>query len=239
MINGSHYQLTENGRQPDDGLGQPNPFPLTPDEVVRRGQEAMERKRRSFDDFMFIAEALEVGCTEVMRAVHTHKPTGRHYAKAMDEWLFAHSFHLIDKCTRSHLLECRKHRAEIDKWRATLTEAERFNFNHPTTVLRRWKAATIVPDPNTPRKPSAVSKLKDTIIQLEEENHRMQHEIARGGGDLWTVDDTPDDIARVMLDKLPPNKAERVARTILRKLTDNKAGVKARRPTAMATQGAE
>jgi hypothetical protein len=87
MINSSHYQLTENGRQPDDGLGQPNPFPLTPDEVVRRGQEAMERKRRSFDDFMFIAEALEVGCTEVMRAVHTNKPTGSRYAKAMDEWL--------------------------------------------------------------------------------------------------------------------------------------------------------
>ena len=127
----------ENGQQ-GGGLGQPNP--LTTDEVIRRGQEAMERKRRSFDDWMLIAEALQVGRTEVMRVLHTNKPTGARYEKAMGEWLFTRSFHLIDKCTRNHLLECLRHRIEIAKWRAALTEAERFNFNHPTNVLRKWKS---------------------------------------------------------------------------------------------------
>ena len=126
----------ENGQQ-GGGLGQPNP--LTTDEVIRRGQEAMERKRRSFDDWMLIAEALQVGRTEVMRVLHTNKPTGGRYKKAMGEWLFTRSFHLIDKCTRNHLLECLRHRTEIAKWRATLTEAGRFSFNHPTTVLRNGK----------------------------------------------------------------------------------------------------
>jgi hypothetical protein len=222
MINGSHYQLTENGRQPGDGLGQPNPFSLTPDEVVRRGQEAMERKRRSFDDFMLIAGALEVGCTEIMRAVHTNKPIGRRYATAMDKWLFARSFHLIDKCTRSHLLECLQHLAEIAKWRATLSEAKRFSFNHPTTVLRKWKAATVVPDPNVPPKTSTFAKLKDANVDLQERLHRAEREVAAGGGGLWASEDTPDTIANVMLAHLSASKAERVARAILRKLDEKK-----------------
>jgi len=221
----SNIQSAEKG-QTDDGLGQPNP--LTTDEVVRRGQEALERKRRSYDDWMFIGEALQVGRTEVMRAVHTNQPTGGRYEKRMAEWLFARSFHLIDKCTRNHLLECLQNRADIAQWRACLTEAEQFSFNHPTTVLRKWRQATAVPDPNAPRKPSTVSKLKDSIIQLEEENHRMRREIACAGGDLWAPHDTADDIATVMLGKLSPNKAERVARAILQQLTDNKARACAR-----------
>jgi hypothetical protein len=224
MINGSHYRPTENGRQPDDGLGQPNP--LTTDEVVRRGQEAMERKRRSFEDWMLIGDALQVGRTEVMRAIHTNKPTGGRYEKAMGQWLFARSFHLIDKCTRNHLLECLQHRAEIAKWRANLTAAEQFSFNHPTTVLRKWRRATLVPDPNGPPKTSAFAKLKEANIELQERLHRAEREIARDNDDLWTPRDTADDIARVVLERLPANKAERVARAILKKLKDNATGAR-------------
>jgi hypothetical protein len=67
----SNSQLAGNG-QSIDGLGQPNP--LTTDEVIRRGQEAMGRKRRSYEDWLLIAEALQVGRTEVMRTIHTNKP---------------------------------------------------------------------------------------------------------------------------------------------------------------------
>ena len=45
--------------------------------------------------------------------------------------------------------------------------------------------------------------------------HRAQEEIKRGGGDLWTKDDRPEDIARIMLTKLSRAKAERVARAML------------------------
>jgi hypothetical protein len=224
VINDSHYQLTEHGRQPDHGLGQPNP--LTTDEVVRRGQEAMERKRRSYEDWLLIAEALQVGRTEVMRTIHTNKPAGGRYEKAMAEWLFARSFHLINKCTRSHLLQCLQHRADIEKWRASLTEAERFSFNDPTTVLRKWKAKTVVPDPNAPLETSAFAKLKETNIELQEGLHRAEREIARGGGDLWTLDDTDEDIIRVLSEKFPANRAERIARKWLKKLTGNNAGDK-------------
>jgi hypothetical protein len=217
-------QLTEvqPDAEPEHGLGQPNP--ATADEIVRRGQEALKRVRQSFDDWMDIAQALEVGRSEVMAATHTNQPTGKRYTKAMTEWLLDRGFHVIDACTRSHALECFKHRAEIEKWRVSLTEGQRFKLNHPTTVLRKWRAATVVPDPNAkPKPPSVVAKLKASVASLEEENHRMRAEIARGGGDLWTKDDRPEDIADIMLTKLSSTKAMKVARAIIAKLKERKA----------------
>jgi hypothetical protein len=208
--------------QSDDGLGWPNPS--STEEVVRRGKEALDRKRRSYDDWLLIADALQVGRAEVMAAVHTNAPQGKRYENAMAEWLFARGFHLIDKCTRNHLFECLKHRVEIAKWLAPLTEGERFNLNHPTTVLRKWKAKTVVPDPNAPpKKPSPTAKLKETIIRLEEENHRMSNEIARGGGDLWVPTDTAENIAGVMVANLTTDKAKKVAEAIIRKVKEKNA----------------
>jgi hypothetical protein len=203
-----------------DELRQHNPS-LT-ERIVRRGQEAMERKRRSFEDWLLIAEAIQVGRTEVMQRVGTNKPIGKRYENMMGEWLKSHSFHLIDKSARNRLCECLQHRVEIERWRATLTEAERFRYNHPDTVLRRWKRATIIPDPNAPRPPSAFAKLKEANVNLQERLHRAEREIAAGGGDLWASEDTPDIIANVMLAHLSASKAERVARAILRKLGEKK-----------------
>jgi hypothetical protein len=199
-----------------DGFSQLNPSPTS--EVVRRGQEAMERKRRGWDDWLAIAEALEAGRTEVMRALHTNDAHGRRYEKAMSEWLIVNKFKEINKATRSQLLDCLKHKVEIEKWRARLTDSERWKFNHPDTVLRKWEASTVVPDPTAPPKVSPVRKLKDSLVALQEENDRMRREIERGGGDLWAPEDRPRDIARVILDKLSKAKAEKVAREILKTL---------------------
>jgi hypothetical protein len=196
----------------DDGLRQLNP---SVSEVVRLGQEAMARKRRGWDDWLAIAEALQFGRTEVTHALHTNEPRGRRFEKAMSEWLIAHSFKEIDKGTRSRLLDCLKYKIEIEKWRVRLTDAERFAFNHPDTVLRKWKAATVIPDPNAPVKVSPHQKLKDSLIALQEDNDRMKREIERGGGDLWSADDRPKDIARVIVGKLTKAKAEKVAHEIL------------------------
>jgi hypothetical protein len=206
--------------QPADGLSQNNStYSLA--EKVRLGQEAMARLRRTWDDWIAIGEALQFGQTEVMRAVKTNQPTGFRYEKAMGEWLSANGFKDIDKATRSRLLECVRHRNEIETWRASLTDAERFRFNHPNTVIRKWKAAMVVADPNAPRKASPTAKLKESIVALSEENHRLQREIDLGGGDLWTCNDKPEEIATVMLAKLSPTKARRVAEAVLNKLKAN------------------
>jgi hypothetical protein len=175
----------------------------------------MARKRRGWDDWLLIAEALDAGRTEVMRALHTNEASGRRYEKAMGDWLIANGFKEINKATRSQLLDCLKHKVEIEAWRARLTDAECWKFNHPDTVLKKWKASTVVPDPDAPSKASPVQKLKDSIADLQEQNDRMRREIERGGGDLWTPEDRPRDIAKIILAKLTKAKAEKVARAIL------------------------
>jgi hypothetical protein len=104
----------------------------------------MERKRRGWDDWLAIAKALEAGRAEVTRALHTNAH-GRRFEKAMGEWLIANRFKEINKATRSQLFDCLKHKIEIEKWRARLTDSERWKFNHPDTVLRKWKASNSRP----------------------------------------------------------------------------------------------
>ena len=53
------------------GFSQLNPSPVP--EVVRLGQEAMERKRPGWGDWLAIAKALEAGRAEVIRSLHTGK----------------------------------------------------------------------------------------------------------------------------------------------------------------------
>jgi hypothetical protein len=204
-----------------DGLNCVNP---SINEKVRVGQEAMARKRRGWADWIAIGEALQVGRAEVMRDVHTNQPVGRRYEKAMAEWLVANGFKEIDKGVRSRLLECLQHRTEIDQWLSRLTGSERFRFNHPNTVLKRWKGSTVIPDPNATPKPSPYAQLKTAHTQLIEENHRLQHRIEAADGDLWKPSDSPANIAGVMVATLSPAKAERTAREILKKLKERKDG---------------
>jgi hypothetical protein len=199
-----------------DGFSQLNPLPIS--EVVRLGQEAMERKRRGWEDRLAIGKALEAGRAEVIRSLHTNKPHGRRFEKAMGGWLIANRFKEINKATRSQLLDCLKHKTEIEKWRAQLTDSERWKFNHPDTVLKKWKASTVVPDPNASPKVTPYAKLQTEHMALIEERDRYKAEVERGGGDLWTAEDRPRDIARVILTKLTKTKAEKVAREIFNAL---------------------
>src|SRR5262249_543551 len=161
-----------------------------------------------------IAEALQAGRAEVMRTLNTNA-SGRRYERAMGDWLIANGFKEIDKGARSRLLDCLKDKAPIQAWRARLTDSERWTFNHPETFLRKRKASTAVPDPSAAPKISPVQKLKDSLVTLQEENYRMKRELDRGGGDLWSKDDRPADIGKVMIGQLGKSKAEKVAREIL------------------------
>jgi hypothetical protein len=179
-----------------DGLTQDNPSRGAQNQQkVRLGQEAMARQRRGWDDWMAIGEALAVGRAEVMRKVGTNEPIGRRYEKAMAEWLVANSFKEIDKGTRSRLLDCLEHRTEIEAWRSVLTGSERFRLNSPSAVFRKWRAATAIPDPDAKPKTSPFAKLKESIALLSEENERMRREIARDGGDLNSMAESPNDVA--------------------------------------------
>jgi hypothetical protein len=201
-----------------DRLAQANPssdHPVSPDAKVRLGREAMARQRRSFEDWLAIGEAIEVGQTESMHRAGINRPTGKRFNKIMGEWLVENGFAEIGKSTRSRLLECLRHRDAIMMWRSHLTDGERFNLNHPEKVLRKWNAKTHVPDPNAEPKQSPIAKARESIAKLEEENHRLRRKIERGeAGDRWKPTDRATDIARVIVDTFATGKALDIAKYI-------------------------
>ena len=155
----------------------------------------------------------------------------------MSAWLDARGFHLIDKATRNDALRCHEHRAEIEKYLAVLAEPERFRLNHPTTVLRAWKKATVVPDQNAAPKPSPMAKIKEALIASQEENCRLQRELKRhDGGNIWGKTDTAKNIALTIIANIPSlSKAEdvlREAREILNKKKAELAKAKTTKKTA-------
>jgi hypothetical protein len=194
-----------------DRLDCPTLENLPEDIAVRQGQEALRRLRdhSTWEDWKRVGRAHEAGRTTAMRDAHVNKPAGRVYNAAFHAWLEKFGFDL-DKGDRKRLFDVMDHLIEIETWLATLKPDERLRLNHPSSVWRRWKKATApaTADPDKAPKVSAVQKLK-------EENARMKREIAHGGGDLWTLDDRPEDIARVMADKLKPDKIEQVANEMM------------------------
>ena len=48
----------------------------------------------------------------------------------------------FDKGDRSRLLDVMDRLPAIESWRNTLTRTERMRLNHPSTVWRKWKAAS-------------------------------------------------------------------------------------------------
>jgi hypothetical protein len=94
----------------------------------------------------------------------------------------------------------------------TLTTTERLKINHPNTVLRKWQAATSVPtaDLEKAKKPTRTEKLEHELAALITENHRLKREVEKGGGDLWSPDDTPEDIGAVIDAKLSHHKFDRL-----------------------------
>ncbi len=197
-----------------------------PDEaVVRAGQEAWCRLRSNatWDDWKQVGKAHAIGRHKAMIEAGVNQPIGRRYNDAFSAWQREFGFENLDSGDRTRLFEVMGHLTKIEAWLATLTTSDRLRLNHPTTVLRKWKAATAVPDPTATPKPSPYAQLKDAHAQLIEENHRLQHRIEAADGDLWKATDTASDIAGVMIAALSPAKAERTAREILKKLKERKA----------------
>jgi hypothetical protein len=199
--------------------------PTKLDQIVSDAQAAWARLNNShtWADWVLVATALAAGRAEAMHMAGTNKPSGSKFKREINRWLKEKNLDAIDKTTRSRAIECFEHLADIEKWRATLSVSERLALNHPTTILRHWKRKTIAPDPNAVKKVSIREKQNATIAELEEQNFRMRKEIERGGGDLWTHDDTAKDIALVISKQFSRSKISDIARE-LAKLAREKSG---------------
>jgi hypothetical protein len=192
--------------------------PANPDPVAR-GQQAWARLRseQSWPDWYVVGMALQHGRHLAMLKANTNKPRGRHYQDIHGEWLKATGFDLIDKGDRSRLLDCLKHREEIENWRQKLPLNKRFALNHPNSIWRAWRRKRMIG-----ARVSPIAKYKDAIVRLKEENTRL----LRAGDDLFLPQDTAADIAQLLADRLQqisPGKAAEILR-LLPELYSKRAG---------------
>jgi hypothetical protein len=148
--------------------------------AIERGRESWRKlaKDENWQDWLNVGDALAVCRGQAMRAANTNQPIGRAYNEAMGLLLKKHGFDRIDKGDRSRLMECMDRRAEINVWRDTLSVTERIRLNHPSAVLRKWKAATKVNDKAGAGSPRLA--LQDQVIRLQEENDMLRARQASG-----------------------------------------------------------
>jgi hypothetical protein len=166
----------------------------------RQAWTRLKKTDQTWGDWVRVGLALEAGRVRAMRLAQINQPVGRRYNENFGKWLAEYDLDTIDKAVRSRLLECMKHRVEIEDWREQLTTGERLRYNHPDAVLRRWKAATQVPDPNKPRPSSPMTKMKDLLVEAEERAHAAEAAAKRAdnGSNINFDNDNIPDIARFL-----------------------------------------
>ena len=135
---------------------------------IKWGQEAWRRHIHKGDatwnDWMAIGNALLIGRQDAVAAAETNH--GSRYNSEFDSWLARYHFDDIDKGDRSRLIEVINNLSAIEAWRATLTRTARLRLSHPSSVLRKWKAASEVKE-----------TLRDSVAILSEDNTKLKREV--------------------------------------------------------------
>jgi hypothetical protein len=110
---------------------------------IRAWERLKHSRSQNYNDWMQVAEALEIGQKECMRLAETDKPQGSRYRKIFGDWLREHHFDDMDKGDRVLALKILSDRPKIETWRAELELDERLNLNHPRAILRRYEAEAL------------------------------------------------------------------------------------------------
>jgi hypothetical protein len=194
--------------------------------VVNAGREAWQSLKadETFEKWVSIGRAIEIGRTEIMRLLHTNRPAGAVWSRTFGDWLHENGFDEIDKGARSRLQNVIDNLPSIEAWRQQMGLAQRLRLNHPTVVWQRWQAAQAAPKaPGDPSAPTPGNRKDAEIVRLQEELDAAQREIAqlkRGRENVtegrdWTWHDQVDDIARAMFAS-HPDKAKRLGSALQR-----------------------
>lgn len=111
--------------------------------TIEKGRAAWARIQQDahWQDWVITGKALMIGRQDAMREAHTNKPEGGAYTRAFSAWLAAHGFGDMDKGTRARLLYCIDDLDRITAWRAGFATNQRRDYNHPSTVWRKYEAS--------------------------------------------------------------------------------------------------
>ena len=185
--------------------------------VVDAGRDAWRSlsKDETWEKWLAIGRAIEVGRREIMRLLHTNRPAGAQWSRTFGQWLEATGFAEIDKGARSRLQSCLDNLPAIEQWRQNIGLTQRLQLNHPTVVWRRWQAATQRgEDKEKPRGNGGRPGLREEVIRLQAELDAALRRLENAEGNDWDWQDTPEDIAQAML-RSHPAKAKRIGAAIL------------------------
>ena len=146
------------------------------DRVIRNGRAALKRLQndRNWTDWLAVGEAILIGreeCKEACGLKDTNLPPGHWgsaYSRMFGEWLEKEKLD-FDKGDRSRLLDVMDRLPAIESWRNTLTRTERMRLNHPSTVWRKWKAATAERETLPQAAPSGWGGAIETLIAAKRE----------------------------------------------------------------------
>jgi hypothetical protein len=151
------------------------------DTIGRAMQSAWVRikkaQTRMWSDWTIVGEGLLAGRHWAMRTADANKPEGKGYVTAYSEWLKRYKVDDIDKSDRAKLLELMEERLAVEEWRATLTDHERRSLNHPTTVWRKWKAATRVNNKSRTVSAKEMQRARAIIAQLQGRVEELEEEL--------------------------------------------------------------
>jgi hypothetical protein len=177
-----------------------------PTETIQQGQQAWARlsANNTWADWAAVGRALLIGRAAAAHEAGTDK--GRKFDLAFAAWRQGHGFGQLDKGDQHRLLKVMDRLQEIEAWRGGLTTTERLKLNHPSYVLRKFTASTVLPkQDNGIKKPTKLQLTEGELQKMIDENDRLRH-----SGDLWTAEDRPENIAKVMYAQLGPSKFDRL-----------------------------
>jgi hypothetical protein len=150
--------------------------------VIERGQAAWQRLLAShsdtINDWFAIGEAIEEASTAMLHSLGLNKPEGKTWAINFGDWLKETGFNKIDKAVRSRLKRCMEHRIEIQEWLASLPIEKRVDYNHPSTVWRKWNAEFGV-SASVKKGPTKVEQLTAANLQLQDDLDGALKEVSR------------------------------------------------------------
>jgi hypothetical protein len=130
--------------------------------------------------------ALKLACLAAARTNNIQDPL---YKRIFSRELQKAEY-VLEAKERQHLIECMDNLAEIEVWRATLREDERRAWNHPSTVLKKWRASVRGEPASSPK---VKEGLREMVNKLQAENDRLKRQLDKDAP--FTADDSAKDIA--------------------------------------------
>jgi hypothetical protein len=172
--------------------------------------------RRTFDKWVTMGRGLQL-----LRKKADQIGTRNAFNDLRDQHGFGERFY--NKTLVSKLLRVMDELEAVEKWRATLTEKQRFEWASPDAIIRHCPVFNPAPAADAKRKTSAYAKLEQTDLGRELDAAKAyiaELEAAQPDqGSLFGLDlknDKPDNIAEAIIGNVDLGRAEKIARAILK-----------------------